>query len=241
MNQIEIGKLIAQKRIEKGLTQKQLAECLFVTDKAVSKWERGISMPDLNSIAKLASLIDIDAEAFIPVSLKPEEWIGIICVNEKDDIFKRNLCGQTVFEYLVSYFLLFGIKHVFIKCSDEEFIENLNLTKYGFVIHLNESILNKKSICISDNLLLVGANLTRKFQNFMALETNVDIIFNDKKIPISLEGFNDRKEKQLGNGYICRIMDSKNFDDICNFIKFFNKDSVFKLNNLSQIKLNRDK
>lgn len=241
MNQIEIGKLIAQKRIEKGLTQKQLAECLFVTDKAVSKWERGLSLPDLNSIHKLATLIDVDSDAFIPVSLIPSEWIGIINVNEKDGIYRKKLCGQTVFEYLVSYFLLFGLKHVVINCTDEKFIESLNLSKYGFVVYLNESVSNKKCICINDNLLLVGANLTRKFQNLMALETNIDIIFNNKKLPISLGGFNDRKEKQLGNGYICRIIDSKNFDDICNFIDFFNKNNAFKLNNLSQIKSNRDK
>lgn len=241
MNQIDIGKLIAKARQEKGLTQKQLADFLFVTDKAVSKWERGLSLPDLNSISRLATLIDLDTEAFIPVSLTPSEWVGIINVNEKDGIYKKDLCGQTVFEYLVSYFLLFGFKHIVINCSDESFIENLNLSQYGFVVYLNESVGNKKSICINDNLLLVGANLTRKFQNLMALETNIDIIFNNKKLPISLEGFNDRKEKQLGNGYICRIINSENFNDICNFIEFFNKDSAFKLNNLSQIKLNRDK
>lgn len=241
MNQIEIGRLIAQKRQEKGLTQKQLADFMFVTDKAVSKWERGISLPDFNSISRLATLIDLDAEAFIPVSLTPSEWIGVIKVNEKDNIYKKDLCGQTVFEYLVSYFLLFGIKHLFINCSDDQFIENLDLPQYGFVVHLNETTPNKKSIWLTDNLLLVGANLTRKFQNLMALEVDIDIIFNNKNIPISIEGFNERKEKQLGNGYICKVIDSNNFSEICNFINFFNKDSSFKLNNLSQIKINREK
>lgn len=43
MDQIKIGELIRKLRIENHLTQKQLAERIGVTDKAVSKWERGVS------------------------------------------------------------------------------------------------------------------------------------------------------------------------------------------------------
>lgn len=43
MNQIDIGKFIASCRKEKGLTQAQLAEKLNITDRAVSKWETGVS------------------------------------------------------------------------------------------------------------------------------------------------------------------------------------------------------
>ena len=44
MNQIKIGKFIALCRKEKQLTQKQLAEKLNLTDRAVSKWENGVSL-----------------------------------------------------------------------------------------------------------------------------------------------------------------------------------------------------
>ena len=43
MNQFKIGKFIAECRKDKGLTQMQLSEKLGITDKAVSKWERGVS------------------------------------------------------------------------------------------------------------------------------------------------------------------------------------------------------
>lgn len=46
MDQLKIGKFIAEKRKEQGLTQMQLAEKLNVTDRAVSKWENGKAMPD---------------------------------------------------------------------------------------------------------------------------------------------------------------------------------------------------
>ena len=46
MDQLKIGKFIADCRKQKNLTQMQLAEKLGITDKAISKWERGIAMPD---------------------------------------------------------------------------------------------------------------------------------------------------------------------------------------------------
>ena len=59
MNQIEIGKFISSKRKEKGLTQSLLAEKLGVSDRAVSKWENGISMPDYSIITNLCEILDI--------------------------------------------------------------------------------------------------------------------------------------------------------------------------------------
>lgn len=55
----QIGCFIAQLRKEKGLTQKQLAEQLGITDKAVSKWERGAGFPDITMLTKLAAALGI--------------------------------------------------------------------------------------------------------------------------------------------------------------------------------------
>ena len=54
MDQTKIGKFIASKRKEHGLTQSQLAEKLGITDKAVSKWETGRCMPDLSLLQPLS-------------------------------------------------------------------------------------------------------------------------------------------------------------------------------------------
>ena len=48
MDIYKTGKFIAEKRKEQGLTQKALAEKVGVTDKAISKWERGLSYPDIS-------------------------------------------------------------------------------------------------------------------------------------------------------------------------------------------------
>lgn len=58
MNAEYTGKKIAELRKEKNLTQKELADKLHVTDKAVSKWERGMNFPDLGLMEELASVLD---------------------------------------------------------------------------------------------------------------------------------------------------------------------------------------
>ena len=59
MNQTEIGEFIAKCRKEKKLTQAQLAERLNITDRAVSKWETGKSMPDSSIMLELCEILGI--------------------------------------------------------------------------------------------------------------------------------------------------------------------------------------
>ena len=60
MNLIKIGKFIAYLRKEKNLTQEELAEKLYITNRAVSKWERGISLPDVDKMLDLCNILDIN-------------------------------------------------------------------------------------------------------------------------------------------------------------------------------------
>lgn len=55
----EFGQFILQLRKEKGLTQKELAEKLYISDKAVSKWERGLSMPDIALLMPLSQILGV--------------------------------------------------------------------------------------------------------------------------------------------------------------------------------------
>ena len=54
MDQVKIGKFIADSRKNKSLTQAELAEKLGITDRAVSKWERGKAMPDTSLMLEVA-------------------------------------------------------------------------------------------------------------------------------------------------------------------------------------------
>ena len=55
MNVSQIGRFISRRRADLGLTQAQLAQRLDVTDKAVSKWERGKSLPDVALLSRVAA------------------------------------------------------------------------------------------------------------------------------------------------------------------------------------------
>ena len=60
MTEKSLGKIIVELRKENNMTQMDLAEKMCVTDKAVSKWERDISCPDIKTIAKLAEIFNVD-------------------------------------------------------------------------------------------------------------------------------------------------------------------------------------
>ena len=57
-----IGERIKQLRIEKGMTQLELANALFVTDRAISKWEQGRGNPDISIIPNLASTLGVSID-----------------------------------------------------------------------------------------------------------------------------------------------------------------------------------
>ena len=65
-----IGETIASLRKQKGMTQNELAEKMNVTDKAVSKWERDLSCPDINTISKLADILDVSVEELLKAKKK---------------------------------------------------------------------------------------------------------------------------------------------------------------------------
>lgn len=77
-----MGTIISEARKEKNMTQSDLAEAMNVTDKAVSKWERDISCPDISSIPKLAEVLNIDVKELISgktENKKNENLFELIC------------------------------------------------------------------------------------------------------------------------------------------------------------------
>lgn len=68
--------MISSLRKEKGMTQLELAEKMRVTDKAVSKWERDLSFPDINSIPKLAEIFEVSVDDLMQVKTNTKETIG---------------------------------------------------------------------------------------------------------------------------------------------------------------------
>ena len=65
MNQEKIGKFIAKIRKEKNMTQQELAKKLNITDRAISHWENGRSMPDAGIMLELCKLLDINVNELL--------------------------------------------------------------------------------------------------------------------------------------------------------------------------------
>ena len=107
MNQDKSGKFIAKLRKEKNMTQEQLAEKMGVSINAVSKWERGLSFPDVSLYKKLCKELGINIEELIngekDNSDKAKEKAIISTIKEKDKI-KKN--AKKIFIALLVVFII---------------------------------------------------------------------------------------------------------------------------------------
>ncbi len=76
MDQAKTGSIIQSLRRDLGLTQKELADMVGISDKAVSKWERGMGMPDLSLLPKLSEILKVDMESLISGNLEENQSQG---------------------------------------------------------------------------------------------------------------------------------------------------------------------
>lgn len=76
MDNTKIGRLIYQLRKEKHLTQLQLAEQMHISDKMVSKWERGLGCPEISLLPVLSKILEVDLEKLLSGDLQDNEISG---------------------------------------------------------------------------------------------------------------------------------------------------------------------
>lgn len=72
----KVGNLICSLRKEKGMTQRQLADAMNISDKTISKWERGLGCPDVSLLPELSSLLGVDIEKILSGDLSPNDYEG---------------------------------------------------------------------------------------------------------------------------------------------------------------------
>ena len=97
MDQAKSGRFIAEKRKEKGMTQKELAKHLGIGDKAISKWECGRGMPDNSIMVPLCDLLGINVNELLmgeTLSVKDynesSEDIILTLIEEKESLKRKN-------------------------------------------------------------------------------------------------------------------------------------------------------
>ena len=112
MNQIDIGRFIAECRKERKLTQAQLAEKLNITDRAVSKWETGKSMPDASIMLELCNILGITVNELLSGErIKMEDYNkkvdeNLVELKRKDE---TNLKINVIIADIISILFLTGI------------------------------------------------------------------------------------------------------------------------------------
>ena len=90
MNAILTGQFISRVRMEKGMTQKELAQKVGVTDKAVSKWETGRGMPDISSLDALCNDLDVSVNELLSGEVLPPEFYEKKAEENMKTLIKEN-------------------------------------------------------------------------------------------------------------------------------------------------------
>lgn len=108
MNQQKIGRFISECRKQKGLTQAQLAEALGVSDKSVSRWENGKTMPDLSIYEPLCEILDIQISELLYARKMTDKEKTIQGEKSALNIFKTKSQLQT-FAILTEILIFIGI------------------------------------------------------------------------------------------------------------------------------------
>ena len=131
MDQIKIGKFISEKRKEQNLTQMNLAEKLGITDRAVSKWETGKSLPDASVMLELCEILKITVNDLLcgeVISMENynenTEKAILEMVKQKEAADKRLLSFEIVLGIISSLFLfaMIAVGVVFVKVLGKEWV-----------------------------------------------------------------------------------------------------------------------
>ena len=194
----KIGNAISYLRKRAGYTQKDLADRIGISDKAVSKWERGIGLPDISYLRKLSILLDTDTDSLLSGDVVHHDltWKGILVLNGTENGIGMDtiIYDKPLINYLLSYFLLVGIKNILIICTpaDEEYIVKAvgNGEELGVRISTStEGLSSVNQMSGEGNIMMVygrcviyGVDQTRFFQKAMVDRERFTMMVLPKKI-----------------------------------------------------------
>lgn len=224
----DTGKSIAHLRKKAGLTQRELADYLGISDKAVSKWERGITFPDISCLEQLSTLLDTDTDSLLAgAPAHKEEWTGVLLLDDNSGSeapkIDTIIYDKPMICYLLSYFMLAGIRNIYVICSvsEKNFIvrefengESLGISLVC-ITDKNFSSRNKNIMLVSGKRLLFGRGLTRCFKLAMTRRNQITLLslmrkdYDDSKkldfsftLQINRIGFRQHKRKNFAHYYI---------------------------------------
>ena len=166
MDYNKIGKFISTRRKEKNLTQNELGEKLYVTGKAISKWERGLSVPDIGILENLSRILDVEIEELLHGELGNKRKVNIEKeINKiKEEITKVNKKNKikliSIFSVIIIILMYFIFRFIYlgynIKQVQLNHIEtkeiNLGIPKTSFMLKENSGSYSLKNFRSSHTL-----------------------------------------------------------------------------------------
>ncbi len=184
MNYEKIGLFIKEKRKELNLTQKELASKLSITDKAISKWERGLGFPDVSLLEDLSTTLNISILELIKgesidddIKIETENYIKeTLSITESEHLRKR----KELINKILS-FIIIGISTLIVILNIIQII-NLNQSYSRTINSHDKEYLNNKLNIIESKYNLINNNIG-KFQegDYKVIIYYLNDLINDLK------------------------------------------------------------
>ena len=156
MDQNKIGLFIKRKRIEKGLTQEQLANILYVSSKTISRWERGLNIPDIAILETLAIELGVSVnELMIGEENKIVDNPNIsIHYSIKERLFKiKKIKKYCLVILIISLLILIDVSYGYFSTSLSWQIYNKEFFPHGILFSLifnNYAVINIEGIFLTE-------------------------------------------------------------------------------------------
>lgn len=156
----KVGTLLCRLRKEKGMTQKQIADLLNISDKAISKWERGLGCPDVSLLGELSNIFEVNIEKILAGDLKPNNVeIGNL---KRIKFYVCPGCGNVIYNTGDAEISCCGRKlsSLIAKKADEMHIATVEDTEEEYYITFNHEMskthyISFVAFAISDRILFV--------------------------------------------------------------------------------------
>jgi transcriptional regulator with XRE-family HTH domain len=223
MDYKKIGKFIVNLRKDKSFTQKELADKLFISDKAVSKWERGLALPDIGLIEKLADCLDVNVSEILKgekieeMTKKSSDEI----VRESIPFFQKKYFKAKICKVILILILSIFVSYFGLLCLGEVTCGSLNWVLFDAEYSMNlpsfsSKIAKRKSEQFLESLKNYDYETIKKLliKNTSRNDTNLksitmDDYINNLKV-IKKEGFKIISYKNNytyfnNSSYICKI------------------------------------
>jgi len=230
MNYEKIGKFIQKKRKEKNLTQKELAQKLNVTDKAVSKWERGLGCPDVSILELLSKELDVSILEILKGRTIENEIIKVTEVNDyiqQTINYTENNIKETINKIIT--FLIISITLLLLILNIENIIRMNKKYEYNFDTEIHESIKNNvKKIEKNTNIILNNQGIYEKEDYDKICEIlnkSIKSIKNEKLIYET--GIKEYKQNEIYLQDMDEVISNVSLIELAKILEKYNNDKIY--------------